>query len=53
MADGKKIYYLDANPLFDDSNGCLAADYTSDGTHPYAKHYLTWADWLRNHTIPV
>ena len=53
MADGQKIYYLDANPLFDDSNGCLAADYTSDGTHPYAKHYLTWADWLRNHTIPV
>ena len=53
MADGRKIYYLDANPVFDDANGCLAAELTSDGTHPYAKHYLTWADWLRNHIIPV
>ena len=53
MADSKKIFYLDANPLFDDETGSLAADYTSDGTHPYAKHYLTWADWLKTHTIPV
>ena len=53
MADSRKIFYLDANPLFDDETGSLAADYTSDGTHPYAKHYLTWADWLKTHTIPV
>ena len=51
MADNQKIFYLDVNPVFDDDNGCLAADYTSDGTHPYAKHYLTWADWLRNNTF--
>lgn len=53
MADNQKIYYQDINPVFDDENGCLKADYTSDGTHPYAKHYLTWSDWLRSHTIPV
>lgn len=53
MADNRKIYYLDVNPVFDDENGCLKEDCTSDGTHPYAKHYLTWSDWLRNHTIPV
>ncbi len=53
MADGKTIYYLDVNPEFDDENGCLRADYTSDATHPYAKYYVTWSDWLRNHTIPT
>lgn len=53
LADNQKIYYLDVNPLFDDDTGSLKAELTSDGTHPYAKHYLTWADWLRSHTIPV
>lgn len=53
LADNQKIFYLDVNPLFDDDTGSLKAELTSDGTHPYAKHYLTWADWLRSHTIPV
>ena len=53
MADGQKIHYLDVNPVFDDDNGCLKAEYTSDGTHPYAKYYLNWKEWLMNHTIPT
>lgn len=51
MADNNTIYYIDVNPVFDDAYGCLTAEYTSDGTHPYAKHYLTWADWLRENAI--
>lgn len=51
MADNQTIYYIDVNPLFDDAYGCLTAEYTSDGTHPYAKHYITWADWLRQNAI--
>ena len=51
MADQKKIFYQDVNPLFDDENGCLAAEYTSDGTHPYAKHYDTWRQYLLEHPV--
>ena len=53
MADNQKIFYLDVNPVFDDDNGCLTAEYTSDATHPYAKYYLTWKEWLMNNTIPT
>lgn len=51
MADQKTIFYQDVNPLFDDENGCLAAEYTSDGTHPYAKHYDTWRQYLLEHPL--
>lgn len=51
LADNKDIYYLDVNPIFDDANGNLTAEYTSDGTHPYAKHYPDWTDWIKSHAI--
>lgn len=51
MADDETVFYLDVNPLFDDANGCLNAEFTRDGTHPVAKSYLTWSDWLRQHVI--
>lgn len=50
-ADNQSIFYLDVNPVFDDANGCLDSQYTSDDTHPYAKYYITWSDWLKNHTF--
>ena len=53
MADNKKIFYIDVNPVFDDDTGSLKAEYTSDATHPYAKYYLTWKEWLMNNTIPT
>lgn len=46
-ADNTTIFYLDVNPVFDDANGCLDAQYTSDNTHPYAKYYVTWSEWLQ------
>ncbi len=49
LADNQKIFYLDVNPVFDDAYGCLKEEYTSDGTHPYAKHYAEWADFIRSH----
>lgn len=45
-ADGSRIKYLDVNPLFDDGQGNLGSQYTSDGTHVLAKYYRTWAQWL-------
>ncbi len=46
LTDGKTIFYLDVNPEFDDGHGNLAPEYTSDGAHPYAKHYIHWGEWI-------
>ena len=51
LADGKTVYYLDVNPIFDDGNGNLRSEYTGDGTHLYAKYTIKWADWLKNNVI--
>lgn len=46
FADNNKVFYLDANVLFDDANGHLNGDYTSDGVHLRAKYYIPWGQWL-------
>lgn len=46
LADGKKVFYINANVLFDDNMGNLRSECTSDGIHIYAKHYSEWAQWL-------
>ena len=51
IADGKSIFYLDVNPLFDDENHCLPADASGDGIHLYASYYESWCEWLCQHTI--
>lgn len=51
LADGQHIFYLDVNPVFDDANGALGADYTRDGVHPYAKYYKNWVEFLTGHVI--
>lgn len=53
MADNSHIYYINVNGIFDDGNGALTADYTSDGIHVLAKYYATWCDWLCQNTIEV
>lgn len=50
-ADGSRIKYLDVNPLFDDGNGNLGKEYTSDGTHVLAKYYRTWAQWIAQQSV--
>lgn len=53
LADGESSFYLDANPLFDDEGGSLAADKSADDAHLYAKHYAEWGDWLRTETAKL
>ena len=43
-ANNKEIFYLDINPLFDDENGNLSADKSSDNIHLYAKYYKDWGE---------
>lgn len=50
LADGKKIFYLDANVLFDDGNGNLSSDKSEDTAHLYAKYYSEWGKWIINQT---
>lgn len=53
FADNDHIFYLDVNPVFDDENGALGAEYTHDGTHPLAKYYRKWDEFLiANPIIP-
>ncbi len=46
LADNENIFYLDVNPLFDDENGALNAEYSADDTHPYGKYYAQWGQWI-------
>lgn len=50
FANDKDIFYMDANPEFDDDEGNLSSDLTSDGVHLYAKHYIKWGQWISTET---
>lgn len=49
MADDKTLFYLDVNELFDDGNGSLSKEYTTDDIHILAKYYEEWARWILKH----
>lgn len=51
LADNITTFYIDVNPLFDDENGNLRADYTHDDTHVLGKHYKTWTDWIASNAV--
>ena len=46
LADGQNVFYLDANPLFDDGSGNLNPDLSGDGIHVYGVGYQKWGEWL-------
>jgi len=51
LTDNITSFYIDVNPLFDDENGYLSADYSSDGSHISGYDYADWSDWLCTQTI--
>ncbi len=51
LANGKDIFYLDANPLFTDEEGYLKEELTFDGVHLYAQHYDAWRQFLLEHAV--
>ena len=46
LADGERIFYIDINEVFDDKNGNLKAEYTTDKVHVLGKYYEEWAKWI-------
>lgn len=53
LANGTDIFYLDANPLFTDSEGFLNAELSFDGVHLYAQHYGAWREFLLEHAVEL
>lgn len=51
LADNKKIFFLDVNPLICDENGGMIPEYTFDGVHLKAKYIELWKDYLKSHAI--
>ena len=51
LADGKRVFYLDINPLYDDENGCLNPTFTGDGVHLKAQYYGAWREYLMTYGI--
>lgn len=50
FANNDTIFYIDPNYLFDDEEGNLSADKTSDNAHLYGKYYLDWGKWICTET---
>ncbi|MDD6057958.1 MAG: GDSL-type esterase/lipase family protein [Clostridiales bacterium] len=46
LADGQKIFYIDANDALCDEEGNLRADLTFDDLHLYGSKYGLWVDFL-------
>lgn len=46
LADNIKVFYLDANVLFDDNEGNLSSEKSGDNAHPYGKYYEEWGEWI-------
>ena len=48
-----RIFYLDANAIFDDSEGGLSSEKSGDSAHPYAKYYIEWGSWIIRQTASL
>ena len=46
LADGEKIFYIDVNEIFSDSEGNLNSELSGDGIHVSAKGYKKWEEWF-------
>ncbi len=44
-------YYIDSNERFDDMQGNLPNECSSDGLHMSGKYYAEWVQWLREKTL--
>ena len=51
LADGETIFYLECNDVFDDANGTLSADLTSDGIHVDGASYKKGGEWVAQNAI--
>lgn len=53
LSDGKQIFYIDANVIFDDESGNMDENKSSDSTHPLGKYYDGWSKWIIEQTTTI
>lgn len=51
LADNRKIFYLDVNPVICDEAGGMEESYTHDGVHLKARYIEIWKQFLKEHAI--
>lgn len=51
LADNRKIFYLDVNPLICDDTGGMVDSYTFDGVHLKAQYVEIWKNYLKEHAL--
>lgn len=52
--NGKNVFYLDLNEVFDDpATNCMAPERSTDGVHLRASQIAPWRDYLLSHVIEL
>ena len=51
MQNGKTIFYVETNGLFDNADGDMDTTYTHDNVHILGKYYTVWGDYIKAHAI--
>lgn len=51
LADDKKVFYLDVNPMLCDETEGMIESYTHDGVHLKAKYIEIWKQFLKEHAV--
>jgi len=53
LANGEDVFYIDVNEVYDDENGNLRSDCTSDDVHLYGNCYEEWYQFFMHHGVPT
>lgn len=51
LADYRRVYYLDVNPLISDDTGGMEPSYTFDGVHLKAQYIPIWKEFLKQRAV--
>lgn len=51
LADNRRVYYLDVNPLISDDTGGMEPSYTFDGVHLKAQYIPIWKEFLKQRAV--
>ena len=51
LADNKRVFYLNINEVYDDEEGNLSEEFTSDNLHLDGGYHEPWVEYLKNHAI--
>ena len=53
VAEDEHVCYLDLNSVYNDEEGYLPSECTSDGVHIKADYMKVWVDYLKTHAVEV